>query len=51
MWGFVHRALEASPEKWRDLRSRSIAALETGNLAKGALRVQSDYLLVKATRT
>jgi ubiquinone/menaquinone biosynthesis C-methylase UbiE len=48
VWRFVHRALEASPEKWRDLRSRSIDAIEAGNSAKGSLRVESEYLLVKA---
>lgn len=47
VWRFVHRALEASPEKWTDLRDRSVDALRAGNLAPDAFRVASDYMLVK----
>lgn len=50
VWRFVNRALEATPEKWADVRKRSIEALEAGNLVKDGYRAASDYLVVKAVR-
>ena len=50
VWRFVHKALESSPDKWEELRARSIDVLSAGNEADDKLRVQSDYLLVTATR-
>jgi SAM-dependent methyltransferase len=49
VWRFVKRALESKPSAWNDLRARSIAVLEAGNLAKNAYRAASDYLVVKAS--
>lgn len=48
VWRFVHRSLEAKPEAWRELRERSVAVLEAGNLAKDSFRAASDYLVVRA---
>ena len=48
VWRFVHHALQSSPEKWDDLRQRSIDVLRVGNLSKDAFRVASGYLIVTA---